>query len=148
MGRIVMVWTAVALLALTGTARAMDPRELVAMPADVQEDMLTTMRDHLMALDTVLSHVASERYAAAADLAVERFASHSFDRKGAERMAAFMPQPMRDASDGLREAAGRFAVAARAADAERSYRAMKNLAGAISDITATCDGCHAHYRIR
>ena len=100
------------------------------MPAEVRDDMLTAMRDHLMNLDTIVADVASERYQAAAKLAEDTLATHSFDSDGAKRVAAYLPQPMNDATDTLRDGARRFAKAARTADAERSYRAMKEVAGA------------------
>jgi hypothetical protein len=148
MRKSLMAMGAVAVLLSPGAARALDPRELVAMAPAMQEDMLNSMQDHLVVLDTILSHLASERYGEAAKLAEQRLTISPYDPAKAARMVAEMPPPMQDAEAGLRQAAIRLAAAARRADSQRDYAAMKEVAGALSDVTAACTGCHAHYRIR
>lgn len=148
MRKSLMVTGALAALLCGGAARAQDPRELVTMPPAMQQDMVDTMQDHLVVLDTILSHLASERYAEAAKLAEQRLTISPYDPARAARIVAAMPPPMQEAEAGLRQAAARLAAAARRADSQRTYPAMIELAGSLSDVTAACTGCHAHYRIR
>ena len=148
MRKSLMVVGAVAVLLTAGAARAHDPRELVPMAPALQQDMVNTMQDHLIVLDTILSHLATERYVAAAKLAEQRLTIAPYDPAEAARLLAAMPPPMLEAETGLRHAALRLAAAARRADTQRNYAAMTEVVGALSDVTAACTGCHAHYRIR
>ncbi len=148
MRKSLMLVAAIAVLLSAGAARAEDPRELVPMAPAMRQDMLNTMQDHLVVLDTILSHLASERYAEAAKLAEQRLSIEPYDPDKAGRLLAAMPPPMRQAEADLRQAATRLAAAARRADTQRDYAALKEVAGALSDVTAACTGCHAHYRIR
>ncbi|MBF0307293.1 MAG: hypothetical protein HQL41_16765 [Alphaproteobacteria bacterium] len=48
----------------------------------------------------------------------------------------------------LHRAASRFAIVATNTDVDRSYAAMKDMMGALSEMTTACNGCHAGYRVR
>ncbi|CCG39984.1 hypothetical protein [Magnetospirillum molischianum] len=137
---------AMALTAMPLAAWADDPRELVTMPPEIRESMLMNMQDHLVALDTVVSHIASERFTEAALIADQRLRFSNIE--GEEAITDWFPPAMIEAKDALRAAATRFAVAARKADQTRDYASMRNVVWAISDITAACSGCHGHYRVR
>ncbi|MBF0334823.1 MAG: hypothetical protein HQL40_14450 [Alphaproteobacteria bacterium] len=139
---------ALATLATCGAAQAADNRQLVEMPAMMQEHMLGSMRDHLVALDEILAAVSAERFDAAAKVAETRLGMSSFAQHGAAQMAAYMPKPMQEAGGALHRAASRFAMAATDADVDRSYAAMKGLMGALSEMTTACNGCHVGYRVR
>ena len=143
-----LITLAAGTMLLSSAAWAEDPRELVTMPPQQQQDMLIAMRDHLIVLDTLLSHVASERYREAAALAEQRLGLSPFDPEIAVRLTAVMPPAMLEANEAMRDGTKRFAAAAKRADSERSYTALRTLNAAISDITASCNGCHAHYPIR
>lgn len=138
----------VAVLVAAGDAHAADNRELVKMPATMQEHMLESMRDHLVALDEILASVSAEKFDEASKVAEARLGMSSFELHGASHMAAYMPKPMQEAGGALHRAASRFAIAARNADMDRSYPAMKDLMGALSEMTTACNGCHVGYRIR
>ncbi len=131
-----------------GEARAEDVRQLVEMPARMQEHMLASMRDHLAVLGDILAHVAAERYGDAAVLAEERLGMSSYDLHDSRHMAAFMPKAMQEAGDSLHRAASRFAIKAKDADIDRSYQAMLGLTRAVNDMTNACNACHAGFKIR
>lgn len=139
---------AAALLGATGLSQAADDRQMVEMPAMMQEHMLTSMRDHLTVLSEILADVSAEKYDDAAKVAEERLGMSSFGLHNAAHMAAYMPKPMQDAGGALHRASSRFAIIAKNMDIKRSYEAMKELNGALSEMTAACNGCHASYRIR
>jgi len=142
--RIGFVALAMATIPLAG--QAADPRELVSMPPGIQESLLMNMQDHLVALDTIVSHVASERFTEAARIADQRL--RFSNTEGEAAITDWFPPTMLEAKDALRTAATRFAVAAQKADKARDYASMRDVAWAISDITAACTGCHGHYRVR
>jgi hypothetical protein len=43
-------------------AAAQDSRELVKLPAPMQEHMLSNMRDHLVTLNDIIGDIAEEKY--------------------------------------------------------------------------------------
>ena len=128
--------------------RAQDEREVVAMPPEVQKEMLIAMRDHLTVLDTILSHIASERYGEAAAMAEERLRASPFDPAKDAIFASYMTDEWKQDDAALRQAAQGLATAARALNTNRSYAASRQLAGAVSDVTTVCVGCHARNRLR
>jgi hypothetical protein len=137
-----------AAMVATASAQAADERELVKMPAMMQEHMLTSMRDHLDVLNEVLADVAAERFTEAGRVAESRLGTSSFGQHGAAHMAPFMPKGMQEAGTALHRAASRFALVAEEADLDRSYKGMAKLTGALSEMTAACTACHAGYRVR
>jgi len=142
---------AAAVLAATlGTAVAAhaDDRQLVALPAPMQEHMLGNMRDHLAALDDILAALATGRVSQAAEVAEARLGMSSLGLHGASHMAPLMPQPMKDAGTAMHRAASRFALAAQAADIEQTYAAQQAVFAALHEVTAACNACHTGYRIR
>jgi predicted CxxxxCH...CXXCH cytochrome family protein len=148
MCKILVTLGAAALLLAPAAGQALDPREQVPLAPQMQESVLNRMRDHLVALDTIISHVAYERYGEAAKLAERRFTMNPFDPAEDARINAALPEPMQAANAALFEAGTRLAAAARKADTDRSYAAIRAVNWALSDITAACNGCHAHYRVR
>jgi len=146
MRAIVFGLAAVALAALPAAGRADDLRELVTMPPQIQESLLMNMQDHLVALDTIISHVASERFTEAARVADQRLRFSNIEGEAA--ITDWFPPAMLEAKDALRTAAARFVSAAKKADRARDYASMREVAWAISDITVACTGCHGHYRVR
>ncbi|EPY01249.1 hypothetical protein [Magnetospirillum fulvum] len=102
---------AVALAAAPAAGQAQDLRELVTMPPQVQESLLMNMQDHLVALDTIISHVASERFTEAARVADQRL--RFSNPEGEAAITDWFPPEMLGAKDALRAAATRFANAAK-----------------------------------
>jgi cytochrome c556 len=148
--RIFAALTMALTLALTGAnaAEAEDSRALVQLPAPMQEHMLANMRDHLATLDEILGRLAEGKFDAAAKLAEERLGMSSLERHGASHMAPFMPKPMQDMGTNMHRAASKFAIAATNASVTPSFDGMRAVFGALHEVTATCAGCHAAYRLR
>lgn len=129
-------------------AVAEDTRELVALPAPMQAHMLENMRDHLLALDGVLAALEHGDVAEAGRIAESRIGMSSLDGHGASHMAPFMPEGMRTAGTAMHRAASRLALASQEADIEQTYAAQQKVFGALHEITAACNACHAGYRLR
>lgn len=127
---------------------AEDGRELVSMPAPMQAHMLANMRDHLLALDGMLAALARGDVNEAGRIAESRIGMSSLDDHGASHMAPFMPEGMRAAGTAMHRAASRLVLAAQQADIEQSYAAQQKVFGALQEITAACNACHAGYRLR
>lgn len=137
-----------AALLAASPALAQDTREMVVMPAPMQEHMMASMRDHLEVLNEILADVAAERYTEAGNKAEARLGMSSFALHGSDHMRHYMPKGMQEAGGALHRAASRFQLAAQDADLDRSYDGMRKLTGALSEMTAACASCHAGYRIR
>lgn len=148
--RLLMVLLIPLTLALAGAsaAHAEDARVLVWLPAPMQEHMLANMRDHLAALSEILGQLADSKFDAAAKLAEERLGMSSLERHGASHMAPFMPKPMQDLGTSMHRAASRFAIAAQNASVALNAEGMRSAFRALHEVTETCAGCHAGYRIR
>jgi hypothetical protein len=127
--------------ALPLAAVAEDARQLVELPAHMQQHMLANMRDHLATLDSVLAHLAAGEGDQAADVAEARLGMSSLDSHGASHMAGFMPAEMQAIGTGMHKAASRFARVAREGEPLPAYAALQ-------EVTAACVACHAGYRIR
>lgn len=118
-----------------------DARELVQLPEMMQAHMLENMRDHLAALDEILSKMAAGDMDGAAETAESRLGMSSLQSHGASHMAQFMPEGMRNAGTGMHQAASRFALVAQEGETAPAY-------GALSTVTSACVSCHSNYRIR
>ncbi len=125
-----------------------DTRELVKMPSMMQEHMLGNMRDHVRALEDILSYLAEGRGKEAAEVAEARLGLSSLSLHGAAHIATFMPEPMQDAGTQMHRAASRFATLATEAEVDMSVESQQALFGALAEITQACNACHAGYRIR
>lgn len=118
-----------------------DERELVELPAMMQEHMLSNMRDHLVALNEILEDLTASDFEGAAQTAEFRLGMSSLESHGASHMARFMPGGMRKAGTNMHRAASRFAVKAQEGEVQPAYKAL-------SEVTAACVACHSIYRIR
>jgi len=130
------------LLCIVGLAGAgEDKREFVQLPAMMQEHMLSNMRDHLVALNEILSRMSAGDLDGAAQTAESRLGMSSLESHGASHMAKFMPESMRSAGTNMHRAASRFALSAQEGETSIAYKAL-------SEVTAACVACHSAYRIR
>lgn len=118
-----------------------DKRQLVKLPEMMQRHMMSNMRDHLAAIDEILSYMAQDELDKAAEIAEWRLGMSSLRSHGAEHMAPLMPEGMRRAGTNMHRAASRFALKAQEGEALSAY-------SALSKVTAACVACHAGYRIR
>lgn len=135
-------------LVTAAPAAAEDRRELVNLPAPMQEHMLANMRDHLRAIEEILAHLAAGEADAAGAVAEARLGLSSLDSHGAAHMAPFMPPAMQAAGTEMHKAASRLGRVAEDAEVDHSYDSQRAVFAALGEITAACNACHAAYRIR
>lgn len=134
-------------LMLSGTvllltpAMAADTRQKVNMPEEMQQHMLSNMRDHLHTLDDILTNINNNKLDKAADIAERRLGMSSLDAHGAAHMSKYMPAAMQAMGTRMHHIASRFATLAQEGNVLATYRAMQ-------DLTATCVACHDAFRIR
>ena len=118
-----------------------DARQLVELPRMMQEHMMKNMRDHLLAINEILEHLANDQLDQAAEVAESRLGMSSLESHGASHMAKFMPKGMRQAGTNMHRAASRFALRAEEGEVLAAYNAL-------SKVTSACVACHSSYRIR
>ena len=141
--------TLMAMAAPAGPAVSQDdPRELVEMPAMMQEHLLGNMRDHLRALDEILGLLAEGKVDEAGAVAENRLGMSSLDDHGAAHLAQFMPEGMAAAGTEMHRAASRFVIAAQDAELAPGKEAQHEVYGALQAVTSACNACHQSYRIR
>lgn len=126
-------------------AKVEDKREFVKYPPQLVEHTLANMRDHLLALQEIQDHLGMGHFDVAAKIAESRLGMSSLGLHGAQDVAPYMPQGMQDAGAAMHKAASRFAVAATDAGVTNDYKAALT---ALGQVTATCVGCHAGYRLK
>lgn len=134
----------VVLLFLVAPALAQDARQQVDLPEHMREHMLSNMRDHLLALQTITQQLAEGRYDETAEVAENRLGMTSLQAHGASHMAGFMPQGMRDTGTAMHRAASRFAISAKDAAVAGG---LEQAFGALSEVMAQCVACHSTYRV-
>jgi hypothetical protein len=126
-----------------GAAQA-DPRQLVQFPEPMRLHTITSMRDHLLALqeiDVALSHGAFDKAAAIAE---QRLGMSSLELHGAAHIAPFMPQAMQDIGTRMHRAASRFAIDAQTASVSNDLRPAL---ASLGTVMQQCVACHAAYRL-
>ena len=125
-----------------------DPRQLVPLPAPMQEHMPGNMRDHLNTLNTVIGDIADANFDAASKLLEERARDEFATLHHAVEMAPYFPQPMQDAGTNMHHAASRLAIALQNAAVTQTFDSMRDVDAALHEVTSACVGCHAAYRLR
>ena len=125
-----------------------DGRELIALPAPMQEHMLANMRDHLATLDAVFGDIADNKFDQASKLLEERLGMSSLPLHHAAEMAPYFPKPMQDAGTSMHRAASRLAIALQNASVAQSFDAMREVNAALHEVTSSCVACHTGYRVR
>ena len=128
-------------VASTNVHAADDPRLLVKLPEMMQHHMLSNMRDHLETVNQILIYMSKDELGKAADLAEARLGMSSLPLHGASHMAKFMPKAMQELGTNMHKAASRFALKAQEGELKPAYQAL-------TEVTSSCIGCHAAYRIR
>lgn len=126
-------------------AAAPEARELVDLPPPMAAHTLANMRDHLRALEEINAALAAGDHDAASQIAEQRLGLSALDAHGAHQVAEFMPEGMRAAGLAMHQAASRFALAAQDADVTGELRPAL---GALSEVVAACNACHAGYRFK
>lgn len=129
------------MLQINVLSAAEDNRQLVKLPEMMQNHMMSNMRDHLAAINEILLYMEKGELDKAAEIAESRLGMSSLDSHGADHMAGFMPQAMRQAGTSMHKAASRFALKLQEGDVLQAY-------GSLSAVTSACVACHTGYRIR
>lgn len=143
-----------------GAMTSSDRRELVAFPPEMRAQQLRNMRDHVEALDGILTELGEGNYDAAARIASDRLGLDSPSAaacnpkdagasaaKGSmdEMMDLYMPAAMRSIGLAMHTAASKFASdaqkAAASGDAGAAYQAL-------GQVTHNCVACHSAYRLQ
>ena len=118
-----------------------DSRQVVELPDMMQQHMMSNMRDHLVAINDILTYLANDELDMAAEVAESRLGMSSLKNHGARHMAKYMPEAMRQVGTSMHKAASRFALIAQEGEALPAYKAL-------TEVTSACVTCHAGYRIR
>ena len=135
------VFVLLSLLTTACLAQAVeDTRQLVKLPAMMQQHMLANMRDHLQTINQVLIYMSENQLGKAGELAEARLGMSSLELHGASHMAKYMPKGMQEAGTNMHKAASRFALKAQEGELQPAYKAL-------SEVTTSCIPCHASYRI-
>lgn len=127
------------------TPPAPDARQFVQFPAAMVEHTRANMRDHLLALQEIQSHLSMGHTDVAAKIAETQLGMSSLGLHGAAEVSKYMPQGMQDAGTAMHRAASRFAITAQEAAVTGDHKPV--FAG-LSEVTAQCVGCHAGYRLK
>ena len=121
-----------------------DARQLVEFPEPMRLHTITSMRDHLLALQEINMALSKSDFATAARVAEQRLGMSSLALHGASHIAPFMPKGMQDTGTEMHHAASRFAVAAENASVGSDVRPAL---AALGDVMSQCVACHAAYRL-
>lgn len=135
-------------LSATVSTAADDTRELVELPAMMQEHLLASMRDHLASLDEILAALAEGDIDTATQVAESRLGMSSLGKHGAEHLGQFYPEGMKSIGGQMHHAASQFVIIARDAELEPGLEAQHRIFEGLQAITANCNACHQSYRIR
>ena len=136
------------LVTAVGAASAQDTRQLVKLPEPMQQHMLGNMRDHLATLNEILGDLAKDDFDAAAKVAENRLGMSSLSAHGAAHLAPYMPKPMQDIGTDMHHAASRLVIVLQNASLNRTPEAMRDVNGALHEVTTACEACNANYRQR
>jgi hypothetical protein len=130
---------------MTGTAPGQaDSRQLVKFPEPMRLHTITSMRDHLLALQEIDVALSRNEFDRAATIAEQRLGMSSLELHGAAHIAPFMPQGMQDIGTQMHRAASRFAVEAQNAAVANDVRPAL---AALGTVMQQCVACHAAYRL-
>ncbi len=128
-------------------AQSDDPRQLVSLPAPMQQHMLANMRDHLQTLNTVIGDVALAKFDVASKLLEERLGMSSLPLHHAAEMAPYFPEPMQNAGTSMHHAASRLAIVLQDASVAQTFDSMREVNAALHEVTSACVACHTAYRV-
>jgi len=129
---------------MTERTAGADARQLVKFPEPMRVHTITSMRDHLSALQEINVALSRNEFDRAASIAEQRLGISSLGLHGASHIAPFMPQGMQDIGTRMHRAASRFAVEAENASASNDVRPAL---GALGTVMQECVACHEAYRL-
>ncbi len=121
-----------------------DPRQLVSFPEPMRLHTITSMRDHLLALQEIDVALSKGDFETASRVGEQRLGMSSLEAHGASRIAPFMPKAMQEIGTEMHHAASRFAVEAENASVSNDVRPAL---AALGTVMSQCVACHAAYRL-
>jgi hypothetical protein len=121
-----------------------DGRQLVTFPEPMRLHTITSMRDHLLALQEIDYALSKSDFDEASKVAEQRLGMSSLELHGAAHIAPYMPQGMQDIGTAMHRSASRFAVEAQNASVGNDVRPAL---AALSTVMQQCVACHAAYRL-
>src|SRR6476660_9222492 len=121
-----------------------DARLLVKFPEPMRLHTITSMRDHLLALQEIDLALSKSDFDTASRIAEQRLGMSSLELHGASHIAPYMPQGMQDIGTQMHRSASRFAVEAHSASVNNDLRPALAALGAVMQ---QCVACHAAYRL-
>jgi hypothetical protein len=121
-----------------------DGRQLVKFPEPMRVHTITSMRDHLLALQEIDDALSRNDFDKASRVAEQRLGMSSLELHGAAHIAPYMPQGMQDIGTQMHRSASRFAVEAQNASVDNDVRPAL---AALSTVMQQCVACHAAYRL-
>ncbi len=130
------------------SANAQDSRQLVKMPAMMQEHMLANMRSHLASLNEMLDALAEGKTNEAAKIAEDRLGMSSLSLHGSAMLSKYMPEEMAALGTQMHHAASRFVIVAQDAELDPSVESQRKVYRALQQVTENCNACHQAYRLR
>ena len=132
-----------ALFLLSTAAGAEDTRQFVKLPAPAQEALREEMLDNLLAVNEVLSLMATGKIREAGELAEAKLGMSAMGKHRSKPMDArpgpHMPPAMHGIGIDGHKAASEFATVARTGDRDKALALLPNL-------TTACVACHFSYR--
>jgi hypothetical protein len=129
--------------AASGASTA-DSRQLVELPEPVRLHTITSMRDHLLALQEITLTLSENAFDKASAIAEQRLGMSSLELHGAAHIAPFMPPGMQQIGTAMHRAASRFAIDAQNTSVNNDVRAAL---AALSTVMQQCITCHSSYRL-
>jgi hypothetical protein len=105
---------------------------------------ISSMRDHLLALQEINEALSKNDFDKASRVAEERLGMSSLELHGASHIAPYMPKGMQDIGTQMHRSASRFAVEAQNASVSNDVRPAL---AALSTVMQQCVACHATYRL-
>ncbi len=123
---------------------AEDVRIKVDLPMPARDHMMSNMRDHLMALETITRKLSRQQYDEAAEVAETRLGMSSLKSHGASHLSSMLPKQMAAIGTRMHKAASRFAIAAKDAELDGG---LNSAFSALSEVMQQCVACHSGYRV-
>jgi len=121
-----------------------DARQLVKFPEAMRLHTISSMRDHLLALQEMNVALSRNEFDKAASIAEQRLGMSSLEAHGAAHIAPFMPKAMQDIGTQMHRGASRFAVEAQNGSVTGDVRPAL---AALGSVMQQCVACHAAYRL-
>ena len=143
--RSAVTFITLAVLGLSATALAEDPRQLVKLPAPAEETLRQEMRDNLVALNEIITLTVAGKVKEAGVVAEKKLGTSTMgqhrDKPLEARPGPHMPPAMHEVGRQGHQAATAFAGVAATGNREKTLALLPTL-------NAACISCHLAFRVR